>query len=261
MQLRVSRELCHAEERELLLRARNGGDKEARERLVLSHVPLVRSIAKNFQNLGLELDDLVQEGVVGLIDAIRKFDYRGDIEFSSYATHRISGSILDALREKARTIKVSKQLQGRQAVLNKTRRDFASRTGRQPSVDELASESGFTREKIEEVILCPRVVESLNRHVDPEGQVELGELLPAEEADELAGIGEDYGPLHRALAKLPPREQLVLELYYGFSGEPLAFRAIGERLGVTESRISQIHTRVFTRLLPLYCHEASIRRF
>jgi RNA polymerase primary sigma factor len=244
--------LTREEERELAQRV-EAGDAEAKERMVNSNLRLVVSIAKRYQGQGeLTLLDLIQEGVLGLIRAVEKFDWRRGLKFSTYATLWIQQAIQRGLANQARSIRLPVHVVERQQRVSRAERTLLARLGREPTDEEIAEQSRLPVERVAEVRELPRTVTSLDRPVGEDGDTSLGELIAddteeAPTADLEVSLREDL--LARALAELPDREREVLEARYGLGDhEPETLQQIGRRLGVTRERVRQIERQALDRL-------------
>jgi RNA polymerase sigma factor for flagellar operon FliA len=215
--------------------------REVRDRIVLDHLPLAKAIAiRVHENLPVhvELDDLIHAGVLGLFDAVEKFDATKNIEFQGYAKHRIKGAILDSLRQ---ADWASRDMRRRQKKVDAMSRDFNARLGRTPTENEIAAEMGVSTEKwrrmalelrnIGPVSITPR--EDLDRAPEREFPADSG-VQP----DHICEQRELKSTLDRAMEKLPERYRRVVFLYYT---SQMTMKEIGDVLGVNESRISQIH--------------------
>jgi RNA polymerase primary sigma factor len=244
--------LTRDEERELAKRV-EAGDAEAKERMINSNLRLVVSIAKRYQGQGeLTLLDLIQEGVLGLIRAVEKFDWRRGLKFSTYATLWIQQAIQRGLANQARSIRLPVHVVERQQRVSRAERTLLARLGREPTDDEIAEQSRLPVERVAEVRELPRTVTSLDRPVGEDGDASLGDLVADERdegptADLEVSLREDL--LERALAELPERERMVIESRYGLGDhQPETLQEVGRRLGVTRERVRQIERQALERL-------------
>ena len=219
--------------------------------MINSNLRLVASNARRYQNQGLPLADLVQEGMVGLIRAAEKFDWRKGFRFSTYATLWIRQAIQRGLENSARTIRLPVHVAQRSRKIGRIEREMSVRLGREPTLEEIAKEAGLTVEEIEEVHHQRSALVSLDQQVGEDGDTTLGELLPAEQEtpESTAWDNERERIVHRAIAQLPDTERTVLTLRFGTGREePQTLTAIGKRLGFSAERASQLEQRALKRL-------------
>jgi RNA polymerase sigma factor for flagellar operon FliA len=215
--------------------------QEQRDQIVLDHLPLVKAIAiRVHENLPVhvDLDDLIHAGVLGLFDAVLKYDDNKNVVFHAYAKHRIKGAILDSLREMDWA---SRDLRKRQKQLETVTRDLAGRLGRTPHETEVAGEMGIDITRWRKVQMDLRTVSLIsttpNVDADHDRPVEFPSR-PDSRPDRMCERQELQTTLARAIGKLPERYQKVVFLYYT---NDMTMKEIGDMLGVNESRISQIH--------------------
>ena len=243
--------LLRADEEKRLARLIEAGDPKAREQLINSNLRLVVSIAKRYQNQGLPLLDLIQEGVFGLIRAAEKFDWRRGFKFSTYATWWIRQAVQRGLADRSRTIRVPIHMVERERKISRISRELESSLGREPTDEEVAAAVELTPEEVATSRENKRTVGSLDRAVG-DGETPLGALLPSGEiaTDEEVIVRLGKEALHRAVAGLPERERDVLRARYGIetTGAPETLARIGERLGVSSERVRQIEAEALKHL-------------
>jgi RNA polymerase primary sigma factor len=240
--------LTAREEVELAKRIERG-DRRAKERMINSNLRLVVSIAKRYQGHGVPLLDLIQEGIIGLIRAVEKFDWRRGFKFSTYATWWIRQAVQRAVANKARTIRIPVNVLDDERRIARARDRLAAGLGRPPEDEEIARELDLSVAQVRRVREAPRAVTSLDKRVGEDEGVPLHELLPSpEEPFEDLAIPLDFDALRTAVARLPERERQVIALRYGLDGEPLSLAKVGAKLGITRERVRQVEAEALERL-------------
>ena len=249
-EVRRHRLLTREEEVELAKRIEQG-DLRAKEQLVNSNLRLVISNARKYEGLDLPLLDLIQEGILGLIRAAEKFDYRKGFKFSTYATFWIREAIQRAIANRARTIRIPVHIGQLERKIGRAQRELAARLGREPTEEEVAEAAELDVRQVRETHQVARVVASLDRPVGEESDATLGSLLPSksrgpEEEVEIA-LREDA--LRTALKRLPDREREVVRLRYGIDGEePTPLRETGRLLGMSSDAVRRLERKALAEL-------------
>ena len=242
--------LTAAEEVELAKRIERG-DRAAKERMITCNLRLVVSIARRYQTQGITLGDLIQEGVIGLIRATEKFDWRKGFKFSTYATWWIRQAVQRGVANKARTIRIPVHVVEREQKVTRTERELSAKLGYAPTDEEIAKHAKLPLAQVREVREAARAVASTDAPIGTDGDTSFGDLFaaggPTTEDEVDATIRGDA--VRRAVAKLPDRQRDVISLRFGLIGDgPNSLEQIGKRLGITRERVRQIEADALRRL-------------
>ncbi len=249
-QIGKGRLLTHAEERELA-RRKDEGDEEAKSRLIECNLRLVMSITRNYTRAGVPLLDLIQEGNLGLIRAVEKFDYTLGYKLSTYATWWIRQAISRALAEQGRTIRLPVHVADQVRRVTRARRTLGQKLNRDPSVEEIAVEAGFTPAKVESLL------ELVQDHVSLDTPVGDGESVMSDLIEDVNALEPDTVTSEKlrstelaiAMGRLNERQQRVLSERFGLDGErPKTLEEVGVLLGITRERVRQLETRALREL-------------
>ena len=242
--------LTAAEEIELAKRIERG-DLEAKDRMITSNLRLVIHVARGYRGQGLPFHDLIQEGIVGLIRAAEKFDWRKGFKFSTYATLWIRQAIQRGLANTGSQIRLPAHIGQRERKVARAERDLTTRLGREPTLEELAEAVDLEVEEVADVRTLSDVVASLDQPLSADGETSFGDLM----ASEIAGPEEEVveesvnREIEDALAGLGERERQVVELRYGLNGgAALSLRDAGKQLGISPERTRQIEEQALRRL-------------
>jgi RNA polymerase primary sigma factor len=242
--------LTGPEELELAKRIERG-DIEAKDKLINSNLRLVVSIARRYQGQGLPMGDLIQEGMLGLIRASEKFDWRKGFKFSTYATLWIRQGIQRGMANTSRTIRLPVHIEQRERKLARVERELTAKLSRDPTDEEVAEEVGFDLEEVYALRDARRGVTSLDLPIGDDGEAALGDLIAAEapEPSEEVAREEFLRTVEGSLAKLSPEERELIELRYGlFDGRERTLEAASRQLGMSKARARQLEDSAFKRL-------------
>jgi RNA polymerase primary sigma factor len=244
--------LLTAEEEVELSKRIEKGDLAAKERMINANLRLVISIARKYQGQGLPLGDLIQEGMLGLIRAVEKFDWRKGFKFSTYGTLWIRQAIGRGLANSSRTVRLPVHIASQARKIRDTERELAAKLERDPTPEEIGDIVGLTAVEVEDIRAADRTPTSLDRGVGDAEETSLGDLIADDEsADPGQQVQQDQGEstVRKVVGRLPSPERDVLTLRFGLGGtEAVALRETGRRLGLSAERVRQIEDRALRKL-------------
>lgn len=245
-------ELLTFEEEKELARLVEAGDQDAKHRLCEANLRLVVSIAKRYVGHGIPLLDLIQEGNIGLLKAVEKFDYTKGFKFSTYATWWIRQAVTRSIADQGRTIRVPVHMVETINKLVRAQRQMTQDLGRDPEVDELASELGLTADKVRQILETSHEPVSLEKPIGYEGDSLLGDFIPDDDSPspaEQATFSLLKEQLYEVLKSLTPREDKVLRLRFGLDdGRGRTLEEVGREFNVTRERIRQIEAKALRKM-------------
>jgi RNA polymerase primary sigma factor len=243
--------LLTAEEEIELAQRIERGDLDAKDRMVNSNLRLVISVARKYQGQGLPLGDLIQEGMLGLIRAVEKFDWRKGFKFSTYGTLWIRQAIGRGLANSGRTVRLPVHIVARARKISDAERKLAVELGRQPSDEEIAAFVELPMDEVIDIRRADRGPTSLDQGVGEDGDTALGDLIAGDgpSIEDYVSSELDSEALREAVGGLPDNERTVITLRFGLDREePQALRETGRRLGLSSERVRQLEDQALRRL-------------
>ncbi len=253
--------LTPQEEKELAHRVR-AGDPEAREHMTKANLRLVVSIAKNYVDRGLSLLDLIEEGNIGLLKAVERFDPHEECRFSTYATWWIKQSIKRALIDTVKTVRIPSYMVEMISKWKNATSDLTIKLGRQPFFHEVAEVLGIPEENLGIIKTALRASSSSNQTISIENMWTLSEILEdknARQPEEILFDSIEVEMIEKLLATLDDRESMILRMRYGLvNGDPMTLKEIGERVNLSRERVRQIENEALKKLYYVLTHEPEV---
>lgn len=247
--------LTPEEETELFIKIENG-DRDAFVKIIKHNLRFVITVAKQYQGQGLPLVDLINEGNIGLCTAVSKFDYTRGFKFISYAVWWIRQSIIQAIYNTGRTIRFPIPTVSKLNKLIKVSSTLESKLEREATIEELAKETDFTEEKVEDLIKYNNTCSSMDIVIDEDNNSTIGDLIPSYvKSDDDLLINSDKEELNKIISNLPNRNADIIRMFFGIGMQSLSLEEIGVRFGMSEERIRQLREEGLEILRSNYSEE------